>query len=181
MSLESLAMDDFSLDKAFRSLEHHSMKISSALLTTLCILTFMGLFSSSSSAGPGKEAGIAYLEANKAKEGVKVTASGLQYKVLTEGRPDGRSPKATDKVLCHYKGTLIDGKVFDSSYDRGEPIEFGLNQVIKGWTEGVQLMKEGAKFQFVIPSGLAYGSRGAGGVIGPDETLIFEVELIKLP
>lgn len=124
------------------------------------------------------EKGEQYLAENAKKEGVKVTPSGLQYKVLTEGT--GKSPKATDTVLVHYRGTLIDGTEFDSSYKRNQPISFPLNQVIPGWTEGVQLMKEGAKYQFTIPSKLAYGSRGAGGVIGPDETLIFDVELLKV-
>jgi FKBP-type peptidyl-prolyl cis-trans isomerase FkpA len=119
-----------------------------------------------------------FLEDNSKKEGVVTTASGLQYKVLTEGT--GKSPKATDTVLVHYEGTLIDGKVFDSSYRRGEPIEFPLNRVIAGWTEGVQLMKEGAKFRFYIPSRLAYGPRGAGRDIGPNEALIFDVELLKV-
>ena len=119
-----------------------------------------------------------FLAENKTKEGVITTASGLQYKVLTEG--SGKSPTATDTVVCHYRGTLLDGTEFDSSYKRGEPAEFPLNRVIPGWTEGVQLMKEGAKYQFFIPSNLAYGPRGAGGVIGPDATLIFEVELIKI-
>ncbi len=125
------------------------------------------------------EKGQAYLQANSKKEGVHTTASGLQYKVLQEGT--GKSPKATDTVLVHYRGTSLDGKEFDSSYKRNEPIEFPLNGVIPGWTEGVQLMKEGAKYQFVIPSKLAYGQRGTpGGPIGPDETLIFEVELLKV-
>jgi len=124
------------------------------------------------------EKGQQFLQENAKKEGVKTTASGLQYEVLTPGT--GKSPKATDVVLVHYKGTLLDGTEFDSSYKRGEPIEFPLNQVIKGWTEGVQLMKEGAKYRFYIPSNLAYGSRGAGGAIGPDETLIFDVELLKV-
>jgi FKBP-type peptidyl-prolyl cis-trans isomerase FkpA len=124
------------------------------------------------------EKGAAYLEENAKKTGVHTTASGLQYQVLTEGA--GKSPKATDTVLVHYRGTLLDGTEFDSSYKRNAPIEFGLNQVIAGWTEGVQLMKEGAKYHFVVPSNLAYGRRGAGGVIGPDETLIFEVELLKV-
>ncbi|MBL4603961.1 MAG: FKBP-type peptidyl-prolyl cis-trans isomerase [Emcibacteraceae bacterium] len=119
-----------------------------------------------------------FLEENKNKEGITVTDSGLQYKVLLEGT--GNSPKATDRVTVHYEGTLTDGTVFDSSYERGQPIDFGLNQVIRGWTEGVQLMKEGAKYKFFIPSELAYGSRGAGGLIGPDEDLIFTVELIRV-
>lgn len=119
-----------------------------------------------------------FLKQNAAKEGVVTTASGLQYLVLTEGA--GKSPKATDTVLVHYAGTLINGTEFDSSYKRKEPIEFPLNGVIAGWTEGVQLMKEGSKFRFFIPSKLAYGSRGAGRDIGPNEALIFEVELLKV-
>ena len=124
------------------------------------------------------EKGETFLKENAGKEGVSVTSSGLQYKVLAEGT--GRSPKATDTVKVHYRGTLLDGTEFDSSYKRNQSIEFALNQVIAGWTEGVQLMKEGAKYEFYIPSNLAYGRRGAGGVIGPDETLIFEVELLKV-
>jgi len=119
-----------------------------------------------------------FLEDNAKKDGVTVTASGLQYKVITPGT--GKSPKATDTVEVHYEGTLIDGTVFDSSYRRKESIEFPLNGVIAGWTEGVQLMQEGAKYRFFIPSKLAYGSRGAGGVIGPNQALIFDVELIKV-
>lgn len=119
-----------------------------------------------------------FLEDNAKKEGVTVTASGLQYKVITPGT--GKSPKATDTVEVHYEGTLIDGTVFDSSYRRGQTIEFPLNRVIAGWTEGVQLMQEGAKYRFFIPSKLAYGARGAGGVIGPNQALIFDVELIKV-
>lgn len=119
-----------------------------------------------------------FLKENANKEGVKTTASGLQYK---EERPGtGKSPQATDMVEVHYRGTTIDGKEFDSSYKRGETTSFRLNQVIKGWTEGLQLMKEGGKTIFYIPSNLAYGERGAGGIIGPNETLIFEVELVKV-
>ncbi len=115
---------------------------------------------------------------NAKKPGVKTTESGLQYEVLTPGT--GKKPKATDKVTVHYKGMTLDGNVFDSSYKRGEPTTFGLGQVIKGWTEGLQLMKEGAKYRFVIPSELAYGARGAGADIPPNATLIFEVELLKI-
>lgn len=123
--------------------------------------------------------GSSFLEENKNKEGIIVTDSGLQYKILLQGT--GKSPSASDKVTVHYEGTLIDGTVFDSSYQRGEPIEFPLNRVISGWTEGVQLMKEGAKYKFFIPSELAYGARGTpGGPIGPDEDLIFTVELIRV-
>ncbi len=124
------------------------------------------------------EQGQAFMQENAKKDGVKSTPSGLQYKVITEGT--GKSPKATDTVLVHYRGTLIDGTEFDSSYKHNEPIEFPLNGVIPGWTEGVQLMKEGSKYQFVIPSKLAYGQRGAPPVIPPDSTLIFEVELLKV-
>jgi len=122
--------------------------------------------------------GKAYLDANAKRQGVVVTKSGLQYEVLQEGK--GKSPKATDTVRCHYEGRLLDGSVFDSSYKRGEPADFGLNQVIPGWTEGVQLMKEGAKFRFTIPYLLAYGEQGAGASIPPFSTLIFDVELIKV-
>jgi FKBP-type peptidyl-prolyl cis-trans isomerase FklB len=122
--------------------------------------------------------GKAYLDANAKRAGVVVTKSGLQYEVLQEGT--GKSPKATDKVRCHYEGRLLDGTIFDSSYQRGEPADFGLNQVIPGWTEGVQLMKEGAKFRFTIPYLLAYGEQGAGASIPPFSTLIFDVELIKV-
>lgn len=122
--------------------------------------------------------GKAYLDENAKKEGVTVTKSGLQYEVLQEGT--GKSPKATDTVRCHYEGRLLDGSVFDSSYKRGEPADFGLNQVIPGWTEGVQLMKEGAKYRFTIPYLLAYGERGAGASIPPFSTLVFDVELIKV-
>ena len=121
------------------------------------------------------EKGETFLKENASKEGVKTTPSGLQYKVLQEG--NGRTPVATDTVRVHYRGTLIDGTEFDKS---SSPIEFPLNGVIAGWTEGVQLMKEGSRYEFYIPSMLAYGKRGAGGVIGPDETLIFEVELLKV-
>lgn len=124
------------------------------------------------------EKGKTFLQANSIKEGVQTTSTGLQYKVLTPG--EGKQPKASDTVLVHYRGTTIDGAEFDSSYKRREPIEFPLSGVIRGWTEGVQLMKEGSKFEFYIPSELAYGKRGAGGAIGPDETLIFEVELLKV-
>ena len=121
--------------------------------------------------------GQAFLDANKEKEGVKVTESGLQYKVITEG--NGAQPVATDKVKVHYSGTLIDGKEFDSSYKRNQPAEFRLNQVIKGWTEGLQLMSVGAKYEFYIPSALAYGLN-APPAIGPNQTLIFTVELLDI-
>lgn len=122
--------------------------------------------------------GATFLENNGKRAEVITTKSGLQYEVLQEGT--GRSPKATDKVRCHYEGTLIDGTVFDSSYKRNQPADFGLNQVIPGWTEGVQLMKEGAKYRFYIPYLLGYGEQGAGSSIPPYSTLIFDVELIKV-
>ena len=126
-----------------------------------------------------KKEGEMFLADNAKKDGVTTTESGLQYLVISKG--DGTvSPLPTDKVLTHYHGTLIDGTVFDSSVDRGEPISFGLNQVIKGWTEGLQLMHEGDKFRFFIPSNLAYGERGAGNVIPPGAALIFDVELLKI-
>ena len=125
-----------------------------------------------------KEAGEKFLADNGKREGVKTTASGLQYEVLTEG--SGASPKTSDKVKVHYKGTLIDGTEFDSSYARGQPVEFPLGNVIPGWTEGLQLMKVGGKSKLFIPSNLAYGERGAGAKIGPNETLVFEVELLNI-
>jgi FKBP-type peptidyl-prolyl cis-trans isomerase len=130
-------------------------------------------------ADPNSEKGEAFLAQNAKKEGVKTTASGLQYKVLKEGA--GKSPQATDTVSVHYRGTLLDGTEFDSSIKRGQPAEFPLNRVIPGWTEGVQLMKVGAKYQFTIPSKLAYGASGTpGGPIPPNATLIFEVELLAI-
>jgi FKBP-type peptidyl-prolyl cis-trans isomerase len=125
-----------------------------------------------------KKEGEEFLAKNKEKEGVKTLPDGLQYKVITEGK--GKSPLATDTVTVNYRGTLIDGTEFDSSYKRGQPATFPVNGVIKGWTEALQLMKEGSKWQLFIPSSLAYGERGAGGLIGPNATLIFEVELIKV-
>ncbi len=124
------------------------------------------------------EKNVDYLAENAKKDGVTVTASGLQYRVVKEGT--GASPAARDTVEVHYKGTLIDGKQFDSSYDRGQTIEFPLNGVIPGWTEGVQLMQEGAVYEFVIPSDLAYGPRGIPGVIPGGATLIFEVNLVSI-
>jgi len=125
-----------------------------------------------------KEEGAKFLAENAKKEGITVTKSGLQYEVLTEGT--GKKPKATDTVRCHYEGRLLDGTIFDSSYKRNAPADFGLQQVIAGWTEGVQLMSEGAKYRFYIPYMLAYGEGGAGASIPPFATLIFDVELIKV-
>ncbi len=125
-----------------------------------------------------RKAGEDYLAANASKEGVTVLPSGLQYTVLQEGK--GKRPAATDRVKCHYEGTLTDGTVFDSSYRRGEPAVFPLNGVIAGWTEGLQLMGEGAKYRFFIPYNLAYGERGAGETIPPYSALVFDVELIEV-
>ena len=122
--------------------------------------------------------GAEFLAQNAARPEVTTTESGLQYEVLTQG--DGPKPAATDEVTVHYHGTLPNGEVFDSSVDRGQPATFGLNQVIKGWTEGVQLMNVGSKYRFVNPTDLAYGPRGAGGKIGPNATLVFEVELLSI-
>lgn len=139
------------------------------------------LLDAKNATGPDKEnleKGLAFLADNAKKEGVKSTASGLQYEVIKEG--EGPKPKATDTVSVHYHGTLIDGKVFDSSVERGEPTQFPLNRVIPGWTEGVQLMSKGAKYRFFIPYDLAYGDRGAGADIKPYSALIFEVELLEI-
>ncbi len=125
-----------------------------------------------------KEEGVKFLAENKNKKGVTELPSGLQYKVITAGT--GKQPTAEDTVSVHYRGTLINGQEFDSSHRRGEPATFPVGGVIKGWTEALQLMKEGAKWQLFIPSDLAYGSRGAGGDIGPNATLMFDVELLKV-
>jgi FKBP-type peptidyl-prolyl cis-trans isomerase FklB len=125
-----------------------------------------------------KKDGEIFLSENKKKEGVKTLLSGLQYKVIKAGT--GKKPKSTDTVTVHYRGTLIDGTEFDSSYKRGQTVSFPVSGVIPGWTEGLQLMEEGAKWQLFIPSNLAYGERGTGGIIGPNATLIFEVELVSI-
>ncbi len=125
-----------------------------------------------------KPSGEAFLAENAKKEGVTVLPSGLQYEVITAG--NGKKPSATDRVQCHYEGTLIDGTIFDSSIKRGEPAVFGVNQVIKGWVEALQLMQEGAKWRLYIPYDMAYGEHGAGEMIPPYSALIFDVELIKV-
>ena len=124
------------------------------------------------------EAGAAYLAENKAKDGVTTTESGLQYEILVSG--NGAKPTTSDQVTVHYHGMLTDGSVFDSSVDRGEPATFGVTQVTKGWTEALQLMSVGDKWKLTIPSNLAYGDQGAGGMIGPGATLVFEVELLSI-
>jgi len=129
-------------------------------------------------AAANKTEGEAFLAANKSKDGVVTLPSGLQYKILTAGT--GPKPTASDSVKCNYKGTLIDGKEFDSSYKRGQPATFAVGQVIKGWTEALQLMPVGSKWQIFVPSSLGYGERGAGAEIGPNATLIFEVELLSI-
>jgi FKBP-type peptidyl-prolyl cis-trans isomerase FklB len=125
-----------------------------------------------------KKEGTAFLAANKAKEGVKTLPSGLQYKVLAEG--NGAQPKPTDQITVNYRGTLLDGTEFDNSYKRGEPATLQLNGVIKAWSEALPLMKTGAKWQLFVPADLAYGEKGAGRAIGPNSTLIFEVELLSI-
>lgn len=145
------------------------------------ILMGITMFSMANATSPeeNKAAGAAFLAENAKKANIVTTKSGLQYEVLTPGKGT-TSPSATSNVTVHYKGTTLDGKEFDSSYSRGEPATFPLNRVIPGWTEGVQLMTEGAKYRFYIPSELAYGEQGAGRDIGPNATLIFDVELIKI-
>ncbi len=149
------------------------------LIFTALLIGFT-MFSIANATTPqeNKAAGVAFLAQNAKKDKIITTPSGLQYQVLSQGK--GASPKATDKVTVHYKGTTIDGTEFDSSYSHGAPVTFPLNNVIKGWTEGVQLMKEGAKYRFFIPSELAYGESGAGRAIAPNSALIFEVELLKV-
>ncbi|OZS44627.1 FKBP-type peptidyl-prolyl cis-trans isomerase [Photobacterium sanguinicancri] len=153
------------------------------IIVTIAIIGFVIFFmyrsqSNKKAATENIQAGETFLAENKQNEGVNVTASGLQYQVLQAGTGSAH-PKASDKVTVHYHGTLLDGSVFDSSVDRGQPIDFGLNQVIAGWTEGVQLMVEGEKTRFFIPANLAYGNRAIGS-IPPGSVLIFDVELIKI-
>jgi FKBP-type peptidyl-prolyl cis-trans isomerase len=150
-----------------------------SIITIILIGITMFSMANATSPAENQAAGVAFLAENAKKANIVTTASGLQYEILTPGTGTV-SPLSTDTVKVHYKGTTLDGNEFDSSYSRGEPISFPLNRVIAGWTEGVQLMTEGAKFRFYIPSELAYGAQGAGGSIGPNSTLIFDVELIKI-
>jgi FKBP-type peptidyl-prolyl cis-trans isomerase FklB len=165
------------LMKAFNDVYSDSEPMLSEMDAGLCLNTYFQkaqLVMSDAS----REAGEAFLAQNKSKDGIITTASGLQYEVIKEGT--GEQPDLEDKVTTHYHGTLIDGTVFDSSVERGEPVSFQVNGVIPGWTEALQLMTAGSKWKLYIPSELAYGERGAGGAIGPNQTLIFEVELISI-
>ena len=179
---DSLKVEDFA-QSITDVLNDNELKISNAEAQTLVNSYFQEMEEKmqKENAEKGKKAleeGRVFLENNGKRAEVTTTKSGLQYEVLKEG--NGKHPKATDKVRCHYEGTLIDGTVFDSSYQRNEPAVFGLNQVITGWTEGVQLMGEGAKFRFYIPYLLAYGEAGVGASIPPYSTLIFDVELLEV-
>ncbi len=178
--LKSMGIEDFSIEDFCKSITDVMEGKETALTSQEAQTLLNTYFQEKQKAESAKaiSAGKAFLEENAKKEGVITTKSGLQYQVLTEGT--GNQPGATDTVRCHYEGSLIDGSIFDSSYQRGEPAEFGLNQVIPGWTEGVQLMKEGAKYRFFIPYVLGYGENGAGSSIPPYSTLIFDVELIKV-
>jgi FKBP-type peptidyl-prolyl cis-trans isomerase len=150
-----------------------------SIVTVLLIGFTMFSMANATTPAENKAAGTAFLAENAKKPNIVTTATGLQYEVLTPGTGTA-APTASDNVTVHYKGTTLDGKEFDSSYSRGAPATFPLNRVIAGWTEGVQLMKEGAKYRFYIPSELAYGEQGAGRDIGPNAALIFDVELIKI-
>lgn len=179
---DSLVIDDFAASIA-DVLNDNDLKVSHKEGQAIVNAFFQDLESKQKAAQAeagkaAKTAGEDFLAENAKKDGVTVTKSGLQYEVLNEG--SGKKPKATDTVRCHYEGRLLDGTVFDSSYKRNEPAEFGLQQVIAGWTEGVQLMAEGAKYRFYIPYMLAYGEGGAGAMIPPFSTLVFDVELIKV-
>lgn len=179
---DDLKVEDFAAS-IVDVLQDNELKVSNAEAQTIVNSFFQKMEEQqrAAQAEAGKAAkveGEKFLAENAKKAGITVTKSGLQYEVLTEGT--GKKPKATDTVRCHYEGRLLDGTVFDSSYKRNEPADFGLQQVIAGWTEGVQLMAEGAKYRFYIPYMLAYGEGGAGGMIPPFATLIFDVELIKV-
>lgn len=153
-------------------------KVIALIIIALVIFYFIRSSGGSKAAAANIEAGKLFLQSNSSADGVQTTDSGLQYQVLQQGS-GSEHPTATSRVTVHYHGTLLDGTVFDSSVDRGEPIAFGLNQVIPGWTEGVQLMVVGEKTRFFIPSNLAYGNRSTGS-IAPGSTLIFEVELLEI-
>jgi len=165
-------------DASSDKVEKSEQELQAAFLAFQQALQTMAAEKASKAGDNNKKEGEAFLVANAKKEGVKVTESGLQYKVIKAG--EGATPKPTSKVTTHYEGKLINGTVFDSSYKRGAPATFGVNQVIPGWTEALQLMKEGDQWELYIPSKLAYGERGAGADIGPNSTLIFKIELIKV-
>jgi len=170
-------IDAEAVAKAFADVfEENELDISEEESMTI-LQDFFGKMQAEKSA-KANEAGAAYLAENGAKEGVITTESGLQYEVIVSG--DGAKPTTADQVTVHYHGMLTDGTVFDSSVDRGQPATFGVTQVIKGWTEALQLMSIGDKWKLTIPSGLAYGDQGAGGMIGPGATLVFEVELLGI-
>ena len=172
MGIQGLAVDDFA--QAIRDvLEGNQTAISHNEAREIVNKYFEELEAKMSAVAI--EQGKAFLEENKKRPGIVTLPSGLQYEVINEGT--GKKPKATDQVRCHYEGTLVDGTLFDSSIQRGEPAVFGVNQVIPGWVEALQLMSEGAKWKLYIPSDLGYGARGAGEMIPPHSTLVFEVEL----
>lgn len=179
-NIKSQGMDEVNVDalaSAFHDvLGDQTLKIDQTTSSMVINTYFQSLQTSRSE--KSKEAGLAFLEKNKTKENIITTASGLQYEILTEGT--GPIPKENDTVTVHYHGTTLDGTVFDSSVDRGEPVSFPVNGVILGWQEALQLMPVGSKWRIYIPSELAYGERGAGRDIGPNETLIFDVELLSI-
>ena len=175
MGIQGLAVDDFA--QAIRDvLEGNQPAISHNEAREIVNKYFEELEAKMSAVAI--EQGKAFLEENKKRPGIVTLPSGLQYEVINEGT--GKKPKATDQVRCHYEGTLVDGTLFDSSIQRGEPAVFGVNQVIPGWVEALQLMSEGAKWKLYIPSDLGYGARGAGEMIPPHSTLVFEVELLEV-
>ena len=175
MGIQGLAVDDFA--QAIRDvLEGNQTAISLNEAREIVNKYFEELEAKMSAVAI--EQGKAFLEENKKRPGIVTLPSGLQYEVINEGT--GKKPKATEQVRCHYEGTLVDGTLFDSSIQRGEPAVFGVNQVIPGWVEALQLMSEGAKWKLYIPSDLGYGARGAGEMIPPHSTLVFEVELLEV-
>ncbi|MEC9096382.1 MAG: FKBP-type peptidyl-prolyl cis-trans isomerase [Planctomycetota bacterium] len=167
-------VSDASSDKVGKT----DQELQAAFLAFQQAIQKMAAEKASQAGANNKKEGEAFLAANAKKEGVKATDSGLQYKIIKSGK--GATPKPTSKVTTHYEGKLINGTIFDSSYKRGAPATFGVNQVIPGWTEALQLMKEGDQWELYIPSNLAYGERGVGADIGPNSTLIFKIELIKV-
>ena len=173
--IESLNYDDFAAGvKAAYAGDHSQMTVDEAKRVVNEFFAEM----EAKLQDVNKKAGEQYLAENAKRPEVHTTASGLQYEIIKEG--EGASPKVTDKVTVHYTGALIDGRVFDSSVERGEPATFGVSQVIPGWVEALQMMKPGAEWRIFVPSNLAYGPQGAGGIIGPNMTLIFDIKLIKV-